>query len=115
MHSKYKNIARSFHYDCNENNNDSKGKYKIDSFDDPNGWSFREVEHLYEMGFTMDDDYTFSTKVEKIDITDGDDTVNVDVYKTNDGYVLQTTRKYIFKTFDKMMNFLETAISDFKF
>ena len=114
MHSKYKNIAKTFHYSGNRND-DTSSKYKIDSFDNPNGWSFNQIEHLHDMGFEMEDDYTFSTKVDKYDVSDDEGSFNISVYKDNNGYVLDFNRKYIFKTFDDMIQFIENSKPDFNF
>jgi len=117
MHSNYKHIAKSFHVENNLKDN-SSNKYRIDNFDEKNGWAFNEIEHLSEMGFSLEDDYTFTINIDKFDFSSDDndvDTIKIEIYKNDDGYVLSSNRKYVFNKFDEMINFIENSKIDFKF
>lgn len=90
-------------------------KYKITEIDNPNGWSLNEIEHLAEMGFIIEDDHTFTTEIESLnlsEIEESQDNQVVEIYKTDEGYVMKTKRKYVFETFNKLIEFIENTETD---
>ena len=118
MHSNYKNIASMFYASKPETTeNDLGSKYKITNIDDPNGWSFNEIEHLSQMGFLCENEYSFIIEVENVDFSDLENLKKdiVEIYKTKEGYVINTNRKYIFESFKKMIEFIENSKSDMNF
>ena len=83
-------------------------KYKIADIDNPNGWAFNEVDTLGHMGFKMDDDYDLSCEVESPSLELEDHKQTIKVYKEEDGYVLETSRRYVFETFNKLIEFIDS-------
>ena len=83
-------------------------KYKIADIDNPNGWAFNEIDTLGHMGFKMDDDYDLSCEVEIPSLELEDHKQTIKVYKEEDGYVLETSRRYVFETFNKLIEFIDS-------
>ena len=83
-------------------------KYKIADIDNPNGWAFNEVDTLGHMGFKMDDDYDLSCEVEIPSLELEDHKQTIKIYKEEDGYVLETSRRYVFETFNKLIEFIDS-------
>ena len=83
-------------------------KYKIADIDNPNGWAFNEVDTLGHMGFKMDDDYDLSCEVEIPSLELEDHKQTIKVYKEEDGYVLETSRRYVFETFNKLIEYIDS-------
>jgi len=83
-------------------------KYKIADIDNPNGWCFNEIDTLGHMGFKMDDDYDLSCEVEIPTLEMEGNKQTVKVYKEEDGYVLETSRRYVFETFNKLIEFIDS-------
>jgi len=96
---------------------DTTDKYNITELDNPNGWSFNELDMLGEMGFIAENDYELTIELEIPAITETDDLNKqfVKVYKTNEGYILETNRKYVFETFNKMLEYIDSSKSDINF
>jgi|688.fasta_scaffold14017_12 hypothetical protein len=86
-------------------------KYKIADIDNPNGWAFNEIDTLGHMGFKMDDDYDLSCEVEIPSLELEDHKQTIKVYKEEDGYVLETSRRYVFETFNKLIEFIDSIPS----
>lgn len=87
--------------------NEEKDEYVVDDFDNPDGWHWKEVEHLIEMGFEIAGD----TRLKLSDKKEYDETLNVEIYKqksTNDYTMILNGRKHVFGSFVKMINFIET-------
>lgn len=92
-------------------------KYQLHDIDNDSGWNILELETLYEIGFRIKNDDTMTCEVEEFSLSECDtecDTVSekvlIDIYKTNEGYVLKTNkpnRRYVFETFNKMLNYIE--------
>ncbi len=85
---------------------DTNGEYKIDDIDHPNGWDWKEVDMLIGMGFEPEGDTRFRLKVDRnSDMT----SLNFVIYKTDKGYwLVMNDRKHVYKTFNEMMNMIET-------
>ena len=85
---------------------DTNGEYKIDDIDHPNGWDWKEVDMLIGMGFEPDGDTRFILKVDRnSDMT----SLNFVIYKTDKGYwLVMNDRKHVYKTFNEMMNMIDT-------
>ena len=81
-------------------------KYKIADIDHPNGLDWKEVDMLIGMGFEPDGDTRFKLKVDRnSDMT----SLNFVVYKNDKGYwLLMNDRKHVYKTFNEMMNMIDT-------
>ena len=60
------------------------------------------------MKFRIDDDYKMFSEVELPSIQLENEKIKVFVYKTDAGYVLETNRKYIFETFGKMLDYIDS-------
>lgn len=82
-------------------------RYKLMDIDNPNGWSFNEIDTLGHMGFKMDNDYELTCEVEVPSLQMENEKQIIKVYKEEDGYVLETTRRYIFESFNKLIEFID--------
>jgi len=89
-------------------------KYKLIDIDHPNGWNFNEIDTLGDMGFKIDNDTDMVCEVDVPSIELENHKIPVKVYKNEDGYVLETTRRYVFESFDKMLEFIDSIPSDLK-
>lgn len=89
---------------------DHTDKYKLSDIDNPNGWSFHELETLNDMGFKIDTDHDMVIEIEipNIDINTPEKKVDIKVYKTEEGYVMESTRKYVFESFNKMIEYINS-------
>lgn len=87
-------------------------KYKLIDIDHPNGWNFNEIDTLGDMGFQIDNDTDMVCEIDVPSIEMETEKIPVKVYKNEDGYVLETTRRYVFESFDKMLNFIDTIPTD---
>ena len=91
-----------------DNSEEDEKMYKLEDLDHPNGWNFSELDTLGEMKFRIDDDYKMFSEVELPSIQLENEKIKVFVYKTDAGYVLETNRKYIFETFGKMLDYIDS-------
>lgn len=84
----------------------NNGEYKIDDIDHPNGWDWKEVDMLIGMGFEPEGETRFRLKVDRnSDMT----SLNFTVYKNDKGYWLVINdRKHVYKTFNEMLNMIDT-------
>lgn len=90
---------------------DSNFEYSINDIDHPNGWNWKELDMLFNMGFEPEGDTRLSfkdkTQTHHIDNTPKEQ-LKVTVYKNKAGYwLIVNDRKHVFKTFLKMMEFIE--------
>lgn len=90
-------------------NNFEEGMYRLDDLDNPNGWDFKHLDILGEMNFIIEDDYKMCTEIEIPSLEMENEKIKASVYKTNEGYVLETTRKYVFETFNKMLEYIDST------
>ena len=84
-------------------------RYKLMDIDNPNGWSFNEIDTLGHMGFKMDNDYELTCEVEVPSLQMENEKQIIKVYKEEDGYVLETTRRYVFESFNKLIEFIDNV------
>lgn len=89
-------------------------RYKLIDVDHPNGWNFNEIDTLGDMGFKIDNDYEMVCEIEIPNLEMGDEKVPIKVYKNEDGYVLESNRYYVFETFNKMIEFIDSVPADKK-
>lgn len=82
--------------------------YKLDEIDHPNGWNFKEIDMLGDMGFRINDEYKMMSEIEIPSLKMQEEKINAFIYKTDEGYTLETNRKYVFETFDKMLEFIDS-------
>jgi len=82
--------------------------YKLEDIDHPNGWDFKEIDMLGEMDFRIDDDYKMYSEIEVPSIKMQNEKIKTFVYKTDEGYVLEANRRYVFETFNKMLEFIDS-------
>ncbi len=87
-------------------------KFKLTDLDNPNGWSFNEIDTLGNMGFKMDNDYDLTCEVEIPSLELENNKQDIRVYKEEDGYVMETSRRYVFETFNKLLEFIDSIPSD---
>ena len=92
----------------NDNLEENVQMYKLEEIDHPNGWNFNELDMLGEMGFKIEDDYKMTSEVEVPSLQLENEKVKTSVYKTDEGYVIETNRKYVFETFNKMIEFIDS-------
>lgn len=92
----------------NDNFEENVQMYKLEEIDHPNGWNFEELDMLGEMGFKIEDDYKMTSDVEVPSLQMENEKVKTSVYKTDEGYVIETNRKYVFETFNKMIEFIDS-------
>lgn len=84
-------------------------KYKLDDIDHPNGWSFNELDMLGDMGFSIYDDHQMMTEIDIESLKMENEKIKTLIYKTEEGYTLKTNRKYIFETFEKLIEFIDST------
>ena len=85
---------------------DHADEFSTEDFDNPNGWHWKEMDHLLEMGFVYDGE----TRLTLSDKKDIDETLNVEVYKqksTGDYVMIVNGRKHFFKSFTLMIAKIE--------
>jgi hypothetical protein len=87
-------------------------KFKLIEIDHPNGWNFNEIDTLGDMGFKIDNDTDMVCEVEIPTLEMMEEKVPVRVYKNENGYVLETNRQYVFESFEKMIEFIDSIPSD---
>lgn len=86
-----------------------KGKtdeYEVTNFDIKNGWNWKDVDHLMEMGFELAGD----TRLKLSDKKEFDETLNAEIYKekSSGDYILMVNeRKHHFKSFTSMLNYID--------
>jgi hypothetical protein len=100
--------AKSINFINDDNFEESVRMYKLEDIDHPNGWEFKELDMLGEMNFRMDDDYKMFSEIEIPSLKMDNEKIKAFIYKTDEGYVLETNRKYIFETFNKMIEFIDS-------
>lgn len=83
--------------------------YKLEEIDHPNGWDFKEIDMLGEMGFRIDDEYKMYAEIDVPSLKMENEKVKTLVYKTDEGYTLETNRKYVFENFEKMLEFIDSV------
>lgn len=84
-----------------ETKSGSSKEYKLDDFDHPNGWDWKEVDMLYGMGFEPEGD---SRMILKVKNQDKPEDITFKIYKTDDNYVLEIDEtKHFFESFSKML------------
>lgn len=93
---------------------DEPERYKLIDIDHPNGWNFHEIDALGDMGFKIDNDYEMVCEIEISSLEMDDKKIPVKAYKNEEGYVLETNRRYVFETFNKMIEFIDSMPSDKK-
>ena len=101
----YKN---SVNFISSDNFEEGVRMYKLEEIDHPSGWNMSELDMLGEMGFKIEDDYKMCAEVEVPSLQLENEKVKTSVYKTDEGYVLETNRKYVFETFNKMIEFIDS-------
>lgn len=102
-------------YNDDEEYDEIDDKYNLYDIDNSSGWNILELETLHEIGFSVKNDDTMTCEVDIISLSETNtDSENekciIDVYKTNEGYVLKTNkpkRRYIFEKFNEMLNYIE--------
>ena len=103
-------INGNYTSDMNDSEYDVCKKYNLTDIDNPNGWNFDEIDLLGNMGFiiTNDTDMDIELDVPSLNLNETqDEKVHIKVFKTTEGYTLKTAkRKYVFETFDDMINFI---------
>lgn len=83
--------------------------YKLEEIDHPNGWDFKEIDMLGEMGFRIDDEYKMYAEIDIPSLKMENEKVKTLVYKTDEGYTLETNRRYVFENFEKMLEFIDSV------
>jgi len=92
---------------------DSSFEYKINDIDHPNGWNWKEIDQLANMGFEPSGEtrMEYTDKDANKDINYGDmrkEPLKVTVYKNKEGYwLIINDKKHVFKTFIRMMEFID--------
>ena len=88
-------------------------EYNINDIDNPNGWTWKEIDWLANMGFEPEGEtrLTYTDKDTTKNVNHSDlrkDPLKVTVYKNKQGYwLLINNRKHVFRTFTQMMNFID--------
>lgn len=101
-------IKKSLNFINNDNFEENVRMYKLEEIDHPNGWEFKELDMLGEMGFRIEDDYKMCAEVEVPSLKLENEKIKTSIYKTDEGYVIETNRKYVFETFNKMIEFIDS-------
>jgi len=92
----------------NNENFEEEKIYKLEELDSPDGWNFKEIDMLGEMNFRIDDEYRMFSEIEVPSLDLVNEKRKTFVYKTNEGYVIESNRRYVFETFDKMLEFIDS-------
>jgi len=92
----------------NNDNFEEEKMYKLEDIDNPNGWNFTEIDLLGEMDFRIDDEYRMFSEVEVPSLDMVNEKRKTFVYKTDEGYVLESNRKYVFESFSSMLEFIDS-------
>jgi hypothetical protein len=77
------------------------------NFDNPGSWQWKDAMHLVDMGFEC---YEHASRF-KLTEKNADATLNVEIYKkkSTGEYIMELNgRKHTFRTFDEMINFIDT-------
>ena len=116
-HMDYKNLysqtkLSNFLKKSSDQYSEEEPKYKLIEIDHPNGWNFNEIDTLGDMGFKIDNDTDMVCEIDVPSLELETEKMPVKVYKNEDGYVLETTRRYVFESFDKMLEFIDSIPSD---
>ena len=83
-----------------------KDEFDVDDFDNPDGWNWKEVDHLLEMGFN----YEGNTRFKLCDKKEYDETLNVEIYKekSSGAYIMILNgRKHVFSNFSSMLAMID--------
>jgi hypothetical protein len=86
-----------------------KDEHTTEDFDVKDGWDWKEMAHLNEMGFMYEGD----TRLKLCDKKNIDDTLNVEIYKMKEGplknsYIMDMNgRKHVYRTFNAMLEMIE--------
>jgi hypothetical protein len=67
-----------------------------------------EIDLLGEMDFRIDDEYRMFSEVEVPSLDMVNEKRKTFVYKTDEGYVLESNRKYVFESFISMLEFIDS-------
>jgi hypothetical protein len=110
MRSSERSESKKYSLNFIDSNNfeESETKFKLDDIDNPNGWNFNELDMLGEMNFRIEDDYNMYSEIEVPSLQLENEKIKAFVYKNNEGYILETSRKYVFETFNKMIEFIDS-------
>ena len=92
----------------NNDNFEEEKMYKLEDIDNPNGWNFTEIDLLGEMEFRIDDEYRMFSEIEVPSLDMVNEKRKTFVYKTDEGYVLEANRKYVFESFNSMLEFIDS-------
>ena len=92
----------------NNDNFEEEKMYKLEDIDNPNGWNFTEIDLLGEMEFRIDDEYRMFSEIEVPSLDMVNEKRKTFVYKTDEGYVLEANRKYVFESFSSMLEFIDS-------
>jgi hypothetical protein len=88
------------------NPNSERDEFDITDFDNTDGWHWKDVDHLIDMGFQMSGD----TRLKLSDKQDFDENLNVEIYKqksTGDYFMILNGRKHVFNVFVDLINFID--------
>jgi hypothetical protein len=88
------------------NPNSERDEIDITDFDNTDGWHWKDVDHLIDMGFQMSGD----TRLKLSDKQDFDENLNVEIYKqksTGDYFMILNGRKHVFNVFVDLINFID--------
>ena len=92
----------------NNDNFEEEKMFKLEDVDNPNGWDFTEIDILGEMNFRIDDEYRMFSEIEVPSLDMVNEKRKTFVYKTDEGYVIEANRRYVFESFDKMLEFIDS-------
>ena len=109
MNNSYNKYKSPKLINCINNDNFEEEKmYKLEDIDNPNGWNFTEIDLLGEMEFRIDDEYRMFSEIEVPSLDMVNEKRKTFVYKTDEGYVLEANRKYVFESFSSMLEFIDS-------
>lgn len=110
-----KNITfKSLFYENDVSEEDSK-KFKLEDISNPKGWKFSEIDLLGDMGFKIDNEHDMVCEIEdgSLNLNEVDKKISVKIYKNDEGYVIEINRRYVFETFEKMIEYFDKIPSGF--
>jgi len=110
-----KNIKfKDLFYEVDESDEDSK-KFELEDISNPNGWDLSEIDLLGDMGFKINNKYDMVCEITDMSskLNEVDKKIPIRIYKNTEGYVVEINRRYVFESFEKLIEYIDKIPSGF--